>query len=100
MTDVGREVAILAFWFKAPHGTRPGVPLLGSAATTDAASLLKWEMFSFALVDAEREVLVCVCRCRFPGECMGDGLGEALIGERSALGPGRFLPFCANESIE
>ncbi len=66
---------------------------LGLAATTDAASLLKLEIFSFALVDAE--VLVSVFRSRFGGECTGDGVGEALIGERSAMGGACFLLCCA-----
>jgi hypothetical protein len=93
ITDVGRDLIPVLFWFKVPNGTRPGAPLLGSAATTDAASLLKLEIFSFALVDAE--VLVGVFRSRFGGECTGDGVGEALIGERSAMGGARFLPCCA-----
>jgi len=95
-TEIGRGILLL-FWFKAPNGARPGAPLLGLAATTEAANLLKLEIFSFALVDAERGVLDGVLICKFVGGCTGDGVGEALIGERSAAGAARFLPCWAAE---
>jgi hypothetical protein len=65
--------------------------LLGLPATTGAANLLKLEIFSFALADEKTDVLLGVCGYGFVGELIGDAVGEALIGESSAVGTARFL---------